>query len=83
MEKKMEEFKESAIKGAKYIFRCVVSGNFAFGVLFMGLLANNSVYYHTGLTDVDVPTFFPSAVFFLWSFLMSWVEIGIDGYGDE
>ncbi len=64
------------------MYRILTSGALAFGVIFGGILANNTLYYHTGLTENQVPLFAPCATFFLWSFAMSFVESQIE-WGEE
>lgn len=77
-EEEPETSKEIVIRCLLRVYRILTSGALAFGVIIGGLLAHNTLYYHTGLTENQVPLFAPCAVFFLWSFAMSFVESQID-----
>jgi hypothetical protein len=74
------------IKNAKWAGRAAIRKGYhlftnagtAIGVLLGGTLANNTLYYHTGLTTQDVNLLFPCVLYFMWAFMISFVEYNID-----
>ena len=74
------------IKNAKWFGKAFIKRGYsfftnvytAFGVLIGGALANNTLYYHTGLTNQNVDLIFPCLLYFVWAFMMSFVECNIE-----
>ena len=74
------------IKDAKWFGKTLLKTGYGFftnlyttfGVLIGGLLANNTLYYHTGLTNQNVDLLFPCVVYFTWAFMLSAIEYNID-----
>lgn len=73
--KNVKWFGKAAVKQTYNFFTNAYT---AIGIILGGVLANNTLYYHTGLTNQNVDLLFPCLLYFTWALTMSFIEFNID-----